>query len=223
MREAKVASMKLSVQHAIAAIFLVLSFAAPVAADGSTQWKDVDNKALGALMVGDYATALKLIRPLADRGVAEAQVHLGAMYMEGLGVPRNYAEAVKWFQLSADQGLADGQRWLGEMYFSGKGVPQNYAEALKWFQLSAEQGDPWAQSRLGDMYSNTQGVPQDYVRAYMWYLLAFATNEFVGRGLLRIEPHMTPSNSPRPRSSHVSGSELGSRLGSFLSHVRFGS
>jgi hypothetical protein len=39
----------------------------------------------------DYATALRLLRPLADEGVAGAQYFLGAMYLGGLGVPQDDA------------------------------------------------------------------------------------------------------------------------------------
>ena len=55
---------------------------------------------------GDYATALRLYRPLADKGNAEAQYNLGFMYDKGQGVPQEYAVAVKWYRLAADQGNA---------------------------------------------------------------------------------------------------------------------
>ena len=37
---------------------------------------------------GDYATALRELRPLAERGYSRAQGYLGFMYAEGEGVPR---------------------------------------------------------------------------------------------------------------------------------------
>jgi TPR repeat protein len=39
---------------------------------------------------GDYATAIKKLRPLAEAGNAEAQFYLGAMYAEGRGVPQDF-------------------------------------------------------------------------------------------------------------------------------------
>jgi hypothetical protein len=78
---------------------------------------------------GEYATALRLLRPLADHGVAEAQRELGFMYYNGEGVPQNYAEAVKWYRLAADQGLTGAQHDLGVMYLKGQGVPQDYVLA----------------------------------------------------------------------------------------------
>jgi TPR repeat protein len=152
---------------AFAAIVLVLSLAAPVAAG------PLEDAAV-AYSTGDYATALRLFRPLADQGVASAQAHLGSMYYEGKGVPQDYAEAVKWYRLAADQGEVLAQHNLGSMYYDGKGVPQDYAEAVKWYRLAADQGEVLAQDTLGDMYKNGHGVPQDFVSAHMWYNLSAA-------------------------------------------------
>ena len=51
---------------------------------------------------GDYATALSLLRPLADQGNAQAQFYLGVMYKAGLGVVQDYKEAVRLYRLAAD-------------------------------------------------------------------------------------------------------------------------
>ena len=53
---------------------------------------------------GDYATALRLWRPLADRGDADAQFNLGIAYNNGDGVPKDYARAYMWFSLAAAAG-----------------------------------------------------------------------------------------------------------------------
>lgn len=82
--------MKLTLKHALTAIMLVLSFATPVVAG---QFED----AAAANGRGDYATALRLLRPLAGQGNASAQYNLGIMYELGQGVPQSYAEAVMWY------------------------------------------------------------------------------------------------------------------------------
>ena len=64
------------------------------------------NKGVEAYQAGDYATALKELKPYADQGNANAQLSLGVMYANGEGVLKDYAEALKWYQLSADQGNA---------------------------------------------------------------------------------------------------------------------
>ena len=49
---------------------------------------------IAAIGKGDYATALRLLRPLAEQGDAKAQISLGAMYAGGQGVAQDYREAV---------------------------------------------------------------------------------------------------------------------------------
>jgi hypothetical protein len=68
---------------------------------------------LAAHKRGDYATALKLWRPLAEQGLADAQYTLGIMYANGRGVAQNYAEALKWYRMAAEQGNVAAQCNLG--------------------------------------------------------------------------------------------------------------
>jgi uncharacterized protein len=89
--------MKLTLKHAVAAIVLMLSFAAPVVAG---PLEDADT----AIKRRDYATALRLIRPLAEQGDASAQYNLGVFYDNGLGVPQDHVRALMWLNLSAAQG-----------------------------------------------------------------------------------------------------------------------
>jgi hypothetical protein len=127
------------------------------------------NEAFAAHGRGDYSTALRLLRPLAVQGNANAQYNLGNMYMDGQGVPQNDAEAVKWFRRAADQDFVDAQSNLGAMYIDGRGVPQNHAEALRWLRLAAGRGDAEAQSNLGNMYLKADCVQQSFDDAMKWY------------------------------------------------------
>ena len=129
-------------------------------------------KGLDAAQKGDFATALKEWKPLAEHGDASAQYNLGVMYEKGQGVPQNDKTAVKWYRLAAEQGDADAQNNLGVMYDKGKGVPQNDKTAVKWYKLAAEQGDATAQTNLGIKYFIGKGVVQDYVRSHMWLSIA---------------------------------------------------
>jgi len=127
---------------------------------------------LEAYNSGDYATAIKEWKPLAEKGMADAQFNLAWMHYFGKGVKRSYTPAAKWFQLAADQGLADAQSNLGVMYREGLGVTQDYKNALKWLKLSAEQRNAYAQHHLGQMYRQGLGVTQDYKAANKWFQLA---------------------------------------------------
>lgn len=95
--------------------------------------------ASAAYLRGDYATAYRLIKPLAEQGNAKAQFNLGVMYHNGHGVPQDYTEAMKWYKKAAEQGHADAQYLLGAMYGTGQGVPQDSVLAYMWLSLAASR------------------------------------------------------------------------------------
>lgn len=81
---------------------------------------------------GDYATALRLWRPLADRKDARAQARLGFMFQMGWGVAQDDEESVRWYRRAAEQGHADAQFNLGFHYANGRGIALNYIESVRW-------------------------------------------------------------------------------------------
>ena len=123
---------------------------------------------------GDFETALRVYRPLAEKGQVLAQYILGLMYANGHGVPESYPEGLKWLTKAAEQGEAKAQFSVGVIYFKGLGMAKNYAEAFKWYKRAADQGNATAQYNLGAMYAKGQTVPQDLVTAHMLYTLAAA-------------------------------------------------
>ena len=125
-----------------------------------------------AYETGDYETALREWRALAEQGHALAQFSLGFMYDEGEGVLQDDKEAAKWYTKAAEQGQATAQYNLALMYDKGEGVLQDYKEAVKWYTKAAEQGDVDAQFMLALMYDNGEGVLQDYKEAVKWYTKA---------------------------------------------------
>jgi uncharacterized protein len=142
-----------------------------------TAWAGSIEDGYAAFKRGDYAEALKLLRPAALQGDARAQVQLGSMFVLGQGVAVNNAEAVKWYRLAAAQGDAEAQWRLGDMLQEGvASSAPDYAEAVKWYRLAAAQGNAEGQVALGGMYEKGRGVPQDYGRAHMWFNLASASS-----------------------------------------------
>jgi TPR repeat protein len=137
-------------------------------------WAADFQKGFEAAQRGDFATALREWRPLAEQGNADAQFNLGVMYRKGKGVIQDYKEAAKWYRLAAEQGFADAQFNLGVMYDYVEGFTQDYKEAVKWYRLAAKQGHADAQSNLGVMYGKGEGVTQDDVMAHMWFNIATA-------------------------------------------------
>jgi TPR repeat protein len=179
--------MKHALKHALAAIFLVLSFALPVAAG---PFED----AVAARNREDFATALRLLRPLAEQGEPRAQRYLGGMIRNGQGVPEDSTEAAKWFRKAAEQGDAFAQFYIGASYYNGNGVPRDQVQSLKWLRLAAAQGESAAQVRLGLAYHDGDGVPKDFVLSYMWFNLAAAQNEENAAGARdQLAQKMTPA------------------------------
>jgi TPR repeat protein len=95
------------------------------------------DKAVKAYERGDYATALRLLRPMASAGNPDAQNNLGLMYATGRGVEQDYTAAAKWYRLAAEKGVASAQNNLGTMYAGGQGMQPDYVQAYLWFTLAA--------------------------------------------------------------------------------------
>ncbi|MDC4287922.1 SEL1-like repeat protein, partial [Acinetobacter baumannii] len=49
------------------------------------------------------------IKSIALQGNADAQVKLGLLYIQGLGVPQDYILARQWFEKAAKQGNRDAE------------------------------------------------------------------------------------------------------------------
>ena len=130
--------MKRSIKSLLATLVVSLSLAAPVLAG---PWEDAEDTYIRK----DYATAMRLMRPLAEQGQTNAQFSIGIMYAIGKGVRQDYVEAVKWFRKAAEQGDASAQNSLGSMYLNGYGVLQDFVEAHKWFNLAAARGNKHAE------------------------------------------------------------------------------
>ena len=125
-----------------------------------------------AYIGGDYATAMREWRPLAEQGDRAAQYKLGQLYFRGKGVEQDYAAAARWHLLAAGQGDVTSMKLLAEDYTLGRGLPQDLAEAARWHQRLAELGQDKAMATLGQMHADGRGVPRDLVAAHMWMNLA---------------------------------------------------
>jgi len=126
----------------------------------------------------DYKAALTELLPLANSGDADAQIALGWLYDNGLGMGHeDDAQAAKWYELAANQGDDRAQQFLGTMYATGDGVDKDMKAAEHWFRLAADQDNPGGQFGLGVMYRDGAGVPRDPVEAYKWFGLAAQSPE----------------------------------------------
>jgi cell division septation protein DedD len=141
----------------LVAAALLLASTAPLSAQSVKAGIDAWQKA-------DYATAVAIWRPLAEKGNADAEFNLGQAYRLGHGVPTNLAEAKTWFQRAAAQGHVDAETTLGLLLFENG----DQAEALKWLKQAADHGEARAQLVYGTALVNGDSITQDPSLGYAY-------------------------------------------------------
>jgi TPR repeat protein len=77
-----------------------------------------------------------------DRGDADAQNKLAAMYNEGLGVPRDHGAALKLLEQAAAQGYAPAMASLGRMYIEALGVDRDDVRGYALTRAALDLGVP---------------------------------------------------------------------------------
>ncbi len=105
--------------------YIVVGFGLLVA---TPAWADFQ-AGLDAYERGEYDTALKEFRPLAEQGDAQAQYNLGVMYANGQGVPQDYLFAHMWGNLAASHGHEDAVKLRDKI--ATKMTPDQLAEAQR--------------------------------------------------------------------------------------------
>ena len=111
-------------------VFLSVIMMGSVHADFNDGWDAYTN--------GDFKTASKEWKPLAEKGDAKAQSNLGILYFNGKGVLKDYSQAVKWLKLAAEQNEPEAQYILGKIYAEGDGVIKSFKNAKHWTKLAYE-------------------------------------------------------------------------------------
>lgn len=72
-------------------------------------------------------------------GDADAQYHLGKLYLDGVGGPKDARNAGRWLTLAAQKGQFEAQAMLGQLLFHGEdGVPRQAARGLMWLTLARD-------------------------------------------------------------------------------------
>lgn len=125
----------------------------------------------------DPQRAVYWLRRAARDGQPYAQLRLGELYEQGVGVAADPAHAVYWWRRSAGAGNAQGQLHLGEALLAGHGVARDPRAAARWLTKSARQGNAEAQYRLGRIYREGYGVARDTARGNDWLSRAAAQGQ----------------------------------------------
>ncbi len=142
---------------------VLVATAAPLAAQSVKVGIDAWQRA-------DYAGAITIWRPLAEKGDADAAFNLGQAYRLGRGVPTNLGAAQTWFERAAEKGHVDAQATLGLLLFQNG----NQAAGLKWLKAAAEQGEARALLVYGTALFNGDNVTQDPILGYAYVSRAAA-------------------------------------------------
>ncbi|MEO6224704.1 MAG: SPOR domain-containing protein [Sphingomicrobium sp.] len=128
------------------------------------------NAGIIAWQHGNYANAVAIWRPLAEKGDADAQFNLGQAYRLGRGVATNLALAKSWLEKAASRGHVDAETTLGLLLFQNG----DQGQALKWLKQAAEQDEPRAMLVYGTALFNGDSVTQDPVKGYAYVYRANA-------------------------------------------------
>jgi len=115
-------------------LLVLLCLCAAAARAGDTAAADA------AYKKGDYRTAARDLRALAEKGEAKAQYRLGVLYDKGQGVKQDRAKAARWYTKAAKQGFIPAQYNLAILYYNGQGVEQDLVLAYAWLQVTIARG-----------------------------------------------------------------------------------
>ncbi|MGA0538967.1 tetratricopeptide repeat protein [Neotabrizicola sp. VNH66] len=111
---------------------------------------------------GKYDEAAAAARPLAEQGVARAQLLMGYFHENGLGVAADPALAVAWYEKAAAQGQPQAIHNLARSYEVGDlGLAEDKARARVLYEQAAALDFGASLHNLGRMWLWGEGGPAD--------------------------------------------------------------
>ncbi|MBM3339603.1 MAG: sel1 repeat family protein [Betaproteobacteria bacterium] len=116
--------------------------------------------ATAAMNTMEFKRAIETLKPLADKGDANAQFNLGAIYANGRGVPANPKEAVRLYRLAVAKGHLGAMNNLAFMLKTGSGTDKNEREALSLYEkiMTSERDDPGAKAMKNIAAKNIESI-----------------------------------------------------------------
>jgi uncharacterized protein len=128
-------------------------------------------RGIEAAEAGDYLSAIKFLRPLAETGNPEAQFQLGMLALTECDLITG-KEAYFWFESSANQGHALAMFQLATFpYFRTFDSPLSDEESWDLLLRAAEHGCVDAQYHLGALFATGDNFKNevDQKAAFVWY------------------------------------------------------
>ncbi len=145
---------------------------------------DLDD-GINAYNTRDYAAALKIMLPLADKNIPRAEHVLGELYFNGYGVEKDMEKGLMFYRLAAYHGEALAKLKLGFIYENGQAKAQDDPHADDWYTphditldklkidelvALANKGNKEAQYLVGRAYRDGDlGVKVDSYLASVWF------------------------------------------------------
>ncbi len=125
-------------------------------------------KAWEAYNLGHYKKVLSLVEPLAEKGNPHAQILLGRLYENSLGVEENPVAAAEWYGRAAEAGSPEAMLLLAYCCELGFGTVKDGAQAFAWTQKAADLDYPEAQYALAMMLNKGRIVEPNPKLSFAW-------------------------------------------------------
>ena len=113
--------------------------------------------------------SFKLLKELADYGIASAQFMLGEFYEYGKGTKKNLDTAILWYERAAKQHYISAEAKFGDLYLNGIGFEKDEKKAYETYLKVSKRSFAPAFMALGDCYLyglGTKKSPENAARVY---------------------------------------------------------
>jgi TPR repeat protein len=132
--------------------------------------------ALAERLAEPGADRAALIRVAAEAGVAQAQLVLGQMLLDGVELPADPKAAFGWFNRAAAQHDMFALNMVGRCYELGLGVAVDTERAAECYRVAAEQGLAEAQYNLATQIA----LRDEHATALEWFRRAARDQGLIG-------------------------------------------
>ena len=116
----------------------------------------------------DPTRAVRMLRPLADRGFAQSQYVLADCYKHGEGVPYDPVEAFTLLERAAVAGHPESLNLAAFALETALGVPEDKVRAFQYYHAAAEAGVSAAMYNVANCYRFGRGTKRDILTAVEW-------------------------------------------------------
>lgn len=117
----------------------------------------------------NYQEAKKWYESSATQGNSNAMVHLGYLYLFGLGTEQDLTKSMNYFNNAATAGNADGYAGLGRYYLNNPSIPDAASLAYSNIKTACDEDNTMGIYLMGYLYEKGIGVTQDTNTAITYY------------------------------------------------------